>query len=257
MTGFHTFRIRLITVMLITVCPLHSFEQVSFGPKVRAQTEKEFRKLPLEMQREFADTTTKYPHPEGVSIFTEFTLDTLNKDPKALPLPKIVLLDPRTNEPVKAHVNEDKHFALDCYAELGNDTLFIQMSTLWGDQVFAIQIHNKIAKAYYQEQSVSGAIYKLHMSDALTTSLVIPGKTCKLTLSDSIYKVGHPIFGRTEIITDSYFKKDDWEDGHFYHLRWRIKCYFKIRLSDFESMNSSRPYDRNKLGSLASAVGPP
>jgi hypothetical protein len=44
------------------------------------------------------------------------------------------------------------------------------------------------------------------------------------------FKIGEIIYGNAEIITNTYFEKDTWEENRFYKLRCRLKYYFKFQI---------------------------
>ena len=105
------------------------------------------------------------------------------------------------------------------------------VSGLFLDQaVMHLVSKGKVSISYF-EHYTDDFILKENINDSLTNSLSIPTKIFGFALSDSIYKVDKVIYGSAEIITNSYYQKDIWEDNHFYKLRWKLKYYFKFRLT--------------------------
>ena len=159
---------RIFLLLLIVVFHLQSFSQISFYQGLRFQYAMQFMKLPIQMQIALADTSKKHPQPQGVAIFSEFALDTLNKDSELSSSADIVLLDPQTRKPIKSHSNKYKQMVLDCYGELSGDTLIIQIGSLWNDQALIMSIQKDSASVFYYKQSVNNAIYKLNINDSLS-----------------------------------------------------------------------------------------
>jgi len=201
---------------------------------VSAQYENLYKKLSLHFRTEFDKNNQDSLAEDGLAIFTEFECDTLNKtEQKKSNLPEIELIDVKTNKPVKSD-SKKKYPKLFCYGMLRNDTLGIQINGLFLDQGIMHFVTSKRVSISYLEHHKHEYILKKNVNDSLSSSLIVPVKISRFVLSNPDYKTGDIIYGSGEIITNSYFLKDGWNENHFYKLRWRLKYYFKCRIAKNE-----------------------
>jgi len=226
----HFMKIFLALTLALTFS--NAFGQIVYDKDLYNKYNNLYKKLPRQIQDQFAKRSVATSREDGLAIFTEFQCDTLNKiDQKKTGLSKIILIDPKTGRPAKSSQKKDKYPTLFCQGTILNDTLGIQISGLFLDQaVMHLVSKGKVSISYF-EHYTDDFILKENINDSLTNSLSIPTKIFGFALSDSIYKVDKVIYGSAEIITNSYYQKDIWEDNHFYKLRWKLKYYFKFRLT--------------------------
>jgi hypothetical protein len=224
----------LLTVILILTLS-NAIGQTVYDLAVFAHYENLYKKLTLHFRTEFDKISQDTMAEEGLAIFTQFECDTLNKtDQKKSQLPEIELIDVKTNKPVKSDSKKEKYPTLFCYGMLRNDTLGIQISGLFLDQGIMHYVTAKHLSISYLEHHKHEYILKINASDSLSSSLIVPVKISKFVLSNPDYKIGDIIYGSGEIITKSYFIKDGWNENHFYKMRWRLKYYFKCRITKNE-----------------------
>ena len=220
----------LVTILILTFS--NTFGQIVYDKDVQNQYFRLYKKLPRGLQIEF-DKKSKDPSNEDeLAIFTEYKCDTLNNiEQKETSLSQIILIDPKTNRPVKSNPKTEKYPMLFCRGTIQNDTLGIQISGLFLDQAIIHFINKDRITIFYFEHYKNDSLLKENINDSLTNNINVSTKILRFVLSDSAYKVGNTIYGSAEIITNNYFLKDTWEDNHFYKLRWRLKYYFKCRVT--------------------------
>ena len=226
----HFMKTLLAIILILTFS--NAFGQIVYDKEVHNQYNNLYKKLPRQLQTEFDKKSKDTLNEDGFAIFTEFKCDTLNKiEQQETSLSQITLIDPKTNRPFKSSPKTDKYPTLFCQGTIQNDTLGIQISGLFLDQAILHFINKDRVAIFYFEHYKDDSLLKENMNDSLTNSLNVTTKILRFVLSDSTYKVGKTIYGSAEIITNSYFLKDTWEDNHFYKLRWRLKYYFKCKLT--------------------------
>jgi hypothetical protein len=232
---------RLAPIILITLLYSKSFAQIVYDSSVRAQYEKLHSKLAPHM-RKGHPIEDKIGSDPGHAIFTQFELDTLNKEQPKADLQEVILTDPKTNKPFKSARERSPYTIIDCHGVVSNDTLIIDISTLWNDQSLVELLTRDSVLANYSEQSNRDTVYKVDVSDSLVTILNVAAKINRLTLNKRHFKIGNTLYGRIEMVTGSFYKKDQWEDNHLFQLRWKFNCYFKLKLLPPPKVHEPEPY---------------
>jgi len=223
---------KTLLALILVLTFSNTFGQIVYDKEVYDQYVKLYKKLPRQLQIELDNKSEDTSNENGLAIFTEFKCDTLNKiDQKKTSLSQITLIDPKTNRPVKSNPKADKYPTLFCRGTIQNDTLGIQISGLFLDQAIMHFINKDRVRIFYFEHYKDDSLLKENINDSLTNNLNVSTKILRFVLSDSAYKAGKTIYGSAEIITNNYFLKDTWEDNHFYKLRWRLKYYFKCKVT--------------------------
>ena len=222
----------LFTLMLVHFFS-NAFGQIQYQKEVHDQYVSFYKKLSRPLQNESDKIDKDTLGHSGLAIFTEFKCDTLNK----VDYPKdthsnIYFLDPKTHRPSKSTSKKDKYSTLPCNGRLYNDTLGIIMSGLFLDQVIINVIKTNHVTVLYFESHRGDYIFKEKMNDTLTETIGVPTKISQFILSDSTYKAGDIIYGLAEIVTNSYYQKDEWDENHFLNIRWKIKYYFIPTVQD-------------------------
>ena len=225
-----------INMVFFTDC----FAQAIYDPSAAKKYDSVYKKLPYRIQKALfqSEKDTSFDH--GLAILTEDKIDTLNKSElRQDNLPQIVLsdIDPKTHKELKPKSpksGDDKQYLyVDCVGSLFKDTLVIQISDLFfGHAVMHRVLKNSITTAY-AEYIKYDTVFKINRTDSLTNLLSIPAETVKFYLSDTAFEMGEIIYGNAEIITNTYFEKDTWEENAFYKLRRRMKYYFKFEVKKF------------------------
>ncbi len=221
---------KTFATLILALMVSNSFGQTTYDKTVTTQFVNLYKKLPKHIRNEIDQIGNDSSREEGLAIFTEFKCDTLNKVEHKAHLPEIILIDPKTDKPYKSGTKKGKYPTLFCYGTLRNDSLVIQISGLFPDQVIMHFVRQKELSILYFEYYKNDYILKGNINDSLTNSLSVPVKISRFVLSDPAYKAGDIIYGSGDIITNSYFQKDSRSDNHFYKLRWHLKYYFKCKI---------------------------
>ena len=138
-------------LILVLFLPLsNAIGQIVFKKEVYNQFISLYKKLPSQVQTKFDKKSNGTSDENGIAIFTEFECDTLNKvDPKHTDLSEIVLIDPKTNQPVKSNSPKDKFPTLFCQGTILNDTLRILIGELFFDQAIIHTVTKEKVSIFY------------------------------------------------------------------------------------------------------------
>ncbi|MBS1667178.1 MAG: hypothetical protein JST58_07375 [Bacteroidetes bacterium] len=173
----------LLTLVLFLTFS-NAIGQIVFKNEVYNQFISLYKKLPRQVQNKFDKKNNGTSDENGIAIFTEFECDTLNKvDPKQADLSEIVLIDPKTNQPVKSNPQKDKFPSLFCQGTILNDTLQILIGELFFDQAIIQTITKEKVSIFYFEHYKDNSILKENANDSLRNSLSVPTKALRFVLN--------------------------------------------------------------------------
>jgi hypothetical protein len=223
----------LINTIIFTNC----FAQVIYDPNAAKKYDNIYKKLPSRIQKELRKSDKSTYFNQGLAILTEDKTDTINKNELGQrKLSTLILTDinPKTGKEIKSKpqkVNNDKEYLfIYCGGGLFADTLVIQIGELFFGNTIMHYILKSNVSTFYAVYIKYDTVFKNNSTDSLTNLLSIPTETVKFYLSDTTFKIGETIYGNAEIITNTYFEKDTWEENWFYKLRRRMKYYFRFQV---------------------------
>jgi hypothetical protein len=229
--------IKAILVFINMVFFTDCIAQTIYDPNATKKYDSVYKRLPSRIKETLAQSggDTSYNH--GLAILTEDKTDTLNKSEIGQGNSseiELIAIDPKNHKRIKSKSpkgNNDKGYPyVNCRGSLSADTLVIQIGDLFfGHAVIHRVLKNNIS-TFYAEYLKLDKVFKINSTDSLTNLLSIPAETIKFYLCDTAFKIGKTIYGNAEIITNTYFQKDTWEENGFYKLRRRMRYYFKFQI---------------------------
>jgi len=208
------------------------FSQITIDKTLEAKYNSLFKKLDKELKGKAAKMETFNDYTGSYVFYTQFKIDTLNK---------VITNTKKTNEVLIANLDgisinkENKEFPFAdidfCNANFSNsDTLKIEIGYPFSSKSISHFIYKNSAKTniniYYKYDS----ILKVKSTDEDFSNEINLGTTkATLTLSDTTFTKNKSVFGFAEIITQDFYQIDNNNDNKIWHLRYRMKYYFKIQ----------------------------
>ena len=234
--------IKAILVLINMTFFTESFAQTIYDPNAAKKYDSVYKKLPSRTQETLAQSGEDTSYSHGLAILTEDKTDTLNKNEIGQDNSskiELIAIDPKTHKEIKSKPpkgNTDKGYpSVNCYGSLSADTLVIQIGDLFFGHAVMHRVLKKDISTFYGVHIRHEKIFRIKSTDSLTNLLSVPSEAIKFYLSDTAFKIGETIYGNAEIITNTYFQKDTWEENRFYKLRCSMKYYFKFQIEKAQS----------------------
>lgn len=208
---------------------------------------KKYNEAYLKIKKEYRDNVDSLSNNKefnqylkGLVFFTEYKIDTLNKDEfeghlNNITIEDVVIDSNGKSIPVKnlLKLSEEERTIylplLFCVGTIYKDTLMTWFG-LWDG--FSNKIINRKVFSFYQtDYDKYDSVYSYTLQGRKFQRLIVNATTLNLTMNTSDYKIGDTIYGEAELQTDPfyYFKPYFFKNGYI-KQRFRIKYFFKLEL---------------------------
>jgi len=223
---------RTLNLILLLVFNIACFSQIAIDKTLEVKYNSLLKKLDKEFSAKAAKMETFNDYTSLYVFYTQFQIDTLNK---------VIENTKKTNELLIANLNgisinkENKEFPFAdidfCNANFSNsDSLKIEIGYPFSSKSISHFIHRNSVLTNINIYFKHDSILKLKSTDENFSNEINLGTTKNsLTLSDTTFTINKYVFGFAEIITQDFYKIDNYSDNKIWHLRYRMKYYFKIR----------------------------
>lgn len=214
--------------LFLLIISLDTFAQVTIDRAVEKLYKTEFKKMKIVYQQRVIKMEKEQPF-VGISIFTTYQVDTLNKEDIIDHGTGVSITDINNEKIYEKEIEENIYIPDFSDAKLINDTLDIAVGI-----IFRPIIHHQIFKqqvnSYYEEDFKYDSVLRIDLTDKKVSHLNIPIKTKKFVMSTSSYKEGQIIYGQVELETVPYYHDTYGFKNNFIKKRLRCVYVFKLRI---------------------------
>jgi hypothetical protein len=207
-----------------------SFAQVTIDKTVETRYKKTLKKMKLLYQQNIAQLEKKEPF-IGISVFTFYQVDTLNKKDFIKNENDVTVEDinPTHNKKRLSAIDENIYIPVFSVAELINDTLHLAVGIPFQPTIKHTVYLGKVTSAY-EEYYKYDSVLRLDLKDTKVSKLSIPIETKKFLINTSSYKAGQLIYGQVEFETAPYYYDTFGFKNNYIKKRLRCIYLFKVRV---------------------------
>ena len=223
---------RTLNLIVLLSFNIACFSQITIDKTLERKYNSLLKKADKEFQKKAAQMETFEDYTGSYVIYTQFQTDTLNKVNKKIKKTNEIVVTDISSSSININKTELPFADIDfCAANFLNaDTLKIEIGYPFNSKSIFHYIYRNSVKTniniYYKHDS----ILKLKLTDQSFSNEINLGTTkISFTLSDTTFTINKYIFGFAEIITQDFYTIDNYSDNKIWHLRYRMKYYFKIR----------------------------
>ncbi|MEO6405438.1 MAG: hypothetical protein ABIY51_04620 [Ferruginibacter sp.] len=160
---------------------------------------------------------------DGIRIFTEYKIDTLNKNELIRYGGTILLKDANGNNLIEN--NEDMtNQPLPFTGTFYNDSLVLH--DIWSTDRYTLFKGKQTSN--YEVYQKGDSIYRLHLTDQKVSDLFIPINASKFVLSSSTFAEGKIMYGEIVFVTQPFYAEDPSFKNNY--IKTRLRCAFVFRI---------------------------
>ena len=219
-----------LKLLVLLVASLDTFAQVKVDNTVEARYKMAFKKMKSSYRQKVTQLEEKEPF-IGISIFTTYQVDTLNRQDIINYGIDVTIEDINSspNKREEKEIDENIYIPIFSEAKLVNDTLQLEVGRPF-PPIINHHVYLRQITSYYEEYYKFDSVLRLDLKDAKVSKLSIPIKTKKFLVNTSTFKVGQVIYGQVEFETVPYYYDTFGFTNSYIKKRLHCVYLFKVRV---------------------------
>ena len=219
-----------LKLLLLLIVSIDTFAQVKVDNTIETKYKMAFKKMKSSYQRKVTQLEKKEPF-FGISIFTAYQVDTLNRQDIINYGNDITIesINPSPSKRAEKEINENIFVPIFSGAKLVNDTLQLAVG-----EPFPPIIHHNVylreVTSYYEEYYKYDSVLRLDLKHAKVSKLSVPIDIKKFLISTTTFKSGQIIYGQVEFETAPYYHDSFGFKNNYIKKRLRCIYLFKVRV---------------------------
>lgn len=216
--------------LILIIVSIDTFAQVKVDNTIEKKYKMAFKKMKSSYQHKVTKLEKKEPF-TGISIFTTYQVDTLNKQDIINYGIDVTIenINPSHSKRAEKEINENIFIPIFSGAKLVNDNLQLAVGGPFPPIINHI-VYLREVTSYYEEYYKYDSVLRLDLKHAKVSKLSVPIKTKKFLMSTTTYKSGQIIYGQVEFETVPYYHDSFGFKNNYIKKRLRCVYLFKVRV---------------------------